>query len=234
MNSEMTVALRKTKFSRADLKWIAAVSMILDHIACIFVSQQMFPLFYNILRLFGRISFPIICFLLVQGFRYTSNKQRYLVRLLAWALIAEIPFDLAFYGKLVHLGAQNVLFTLVLGLVVISMIHQLPGQEKYFVGKTLLVTFAGMILAGLLKVDYSYWGILTIVAFYLGQFQTKKRRRWLVIFICAMQGLFQLFAATALFFTENYNPDKKGKIPNNFFYWFYPAHLLILWVVSLG
>ncbi len=234
MSTNIIYTTGKNRFSRADLKWIAAISMVLDHIGCICISQQMFPVLYNILRLIGRISFPVICFLLVQGLRYTRDKHRYFVRLLAWALLSEIPFDLAFYGKLVHLGAQNVLFTLALGLVVIALIDRMIGQEKYFVGKTLLIMFVGMILANLLKLDYSYWGILTIMAFYLGQFQSTKRRRWLVIFICAMQGVFQLFAALALFFTENYSSEKKGKIPNNFFYWFYPVHLLILWVLSLG
>lgn len=231
----MSFEMTENKFSRADLKWIAAITMIIDHIAVIFISQQMFPLLYNGLRLLGRISFPIICFLLVQGFRYTSDKRRYFMRLLIWAIISEIPFDLAFYGKLVHIGAQNVLYTLALGLVVIMLVDKVLIQEGHgnVIGKTLLLVFIGMFLAGMLRTDYSYWGILTITAFYLGQYQTKKRRSWLVIFICAMQGVFQLFASAALLFTENYNPDKKGKIPNNFFYWFYPVHLLVLWVISL-
>ena len=65
MEEMSEIQLRRTAFSRADLKWIAAISMVLDHIGCIFISQQSFPVLYFLLRLAGRISFPIICFLMI-------------------------------------------------------------------------------------------------------------------------------------------------------------------------
>lgn len=227
----MNTSNTKTTFSRADLKWIAAVSMVLDHMGCVFISQQTFPVLYYLLRLMGRVSFPIICFLLVQGIGYTKNKSRYISRLFAFALISEIPYDLVFYGKLVHIGAQNVLFTLFIGLGVLFIIEKINEKKEDSIIKSALTVLAGMALAYFLRVDYSFWGILMILAFYLGQYQTKERQRFILIIICALQGILQLFASAALVFTENYNPDKKGKIPNSFFYFFYPIHLFILWLL---
>ena len=72
------------------LKCIAMVCMLIDHTGAVLFPQ------YRILRIIGRIAFPIYCFLLVEGAMHTRDIRKYELRLLGFALVSEIPFDLAF------------------------------------------------------------------------------------------------------------------------------------------
>jgi hypothetical protein len=87
------------------LKTLALFTMVIDHYGAIFQSDII------IYRIIGRLAFPIYCFLLVEGYFHTSNIKKYAARLLIFAFISEIPFDLAFFG---HVGFehQNIFFTL--------------------------------------------------------------------------------------------------------------------------
>lgn len=87
---------------------------------------------YYPMMILGRISFPIFCFFIAQGLVLTSNAKKYLLRLLLFALVSEIPFDLAFYGRINPL-AQNVFFTLFLGA---GLIYSLIRIEERALDRT--------------------------------------------------------------------------------------------------
>ena len=104
------------------LKIIAVTSMIVDHIGAVFFPYYMVHIFgvtFYPLRTIGRLAFPIYCFLLIEGICHTSNWKKYAVRLGVLALLSEIPFDLALFGR-ITLQHQNVFFTLLFGLLAVQ------------------------------------------------------------------------------------------------------------------
>ncbi len=96
-----------------QLKWIAVITMIIDHTGAVLFPDNM------VFRYIGRIAFPIFCFLLVEGFFHTRDVRKYMLRLGLFALISEIPYDLAFRDTVLEFEHQNVFFALLLGVVMI-------------------------------------------------------------------------------------------------------------------
>ena len=97
-----------------DLKIIAVITMIIDHAGAFLFPQA------KILRIIGRISFPIFAFLICEGYEHTKDVKKYMLRLLLFAVISEPFFDLAMSGTIFSLNnGQNVIFTLLIGVVTI-------------------------------------------------------------------------------------------------------------------
>ena len=103
------------------LKFLALLSMMADH-----TGMALFPQIQS-LRLVGRLAFPLYGFLLAEGAAHTENSNRYLGRLLLFALLSEVPFDLACRNVFVYPQAQNVFFTLFLGLAACEILKRLQG-----------------------------------------------------------------------------------------------------------
>ncbi|MEZ3433868.1 MAG: conjugal transfer protein TraX [Lachnospiraceae bacterium] len=200
-----------------QLKWIAIITMLIDHVGAV-----LFP--YEIgLRIIGRIAFPIFCFLIVEGFSHTRNVRRYMARLGIFAVLSEVPYDLAFHGKLIDTTGQNVFFTLLLGVLLMYLMEKTPN---IFIKA--LEIFLIFCTAELLETDYSGRGVLLILIYYVF-------RRWKEIYVCAGAawnflygwGMVQNFGVFSAPFIALYNGERGPKI-KYFFYVFYPAHLLIL------
>ncbi len=233
------MAEKKGLLTGNALKWIAIVTMLIDHVGATLVLQMFYAnptndmlAIYYLVRSVGRVAFPIFCFLLVEGFCHTRSRGKYLLRLGLFALLAEIPFDLAFnwpeYSDLNVFGileftSQNVFFTLFFGLCAL---------------------------------DYDVSGVALIVALGIGRglpyrtetgadgptavWQEPSRVRRL--FQCLMGCLailghcyfrdnwIEIFAIIGLLLTLLYN-GKRGRSGKWFFYIFYPVHLLILGVL---
>ncbi len=216
------------------LKLIAIITMLIDHVGAVLVPNN--TMLYLIMRCIGRLSFPIFVFLLVEGFYHTKDVKKYLMRLGAFALISEIPFDLAFYGKVLEFRHQNIFFTLSLGLLCMYLMSEV---EKRFKMNVILMNLMNALLtliigsvAYLLKTDYDYRGIILIVAFYL--FRGSKLLRGLsLLFISGyLLGYINIYATFAIIPIAFYN-GQKGKSIKYAFYIFYPAHLLILAFINM-
>ncbi len=210
------------KLTAFQLKCIAAVSMLVDHIGVVFFPDLL------IFRILGRFAFPIFAFQLVEGFFHTKNEAAYLLRLGAFALLSEVPFDLVMEGVPLEFGEQNVFFTLFLGLAMMVGLKRLTGTLVRFCVIALACAFAA-----LLSVDYGIMGILLILVFYL----LREEPTWKYL----MAGLwnlfspepFQYFGVAALVPIALYS-GQRGRSLKWAFYIFYPAHLLLLYAIRMA
>ena len=140
---EKETRIPRFSISGSVLKMVAITTMLIDHlgaglllpllslpptsplstndhgISFLFHRYLLTYEFYSLLRIIGRSAFPIFCFLLVEGLLHTSSRGKYLLRLLLFSFLSEIPFNLALFGGLRNANHQNVFFTLTIGLAVI-------------------------------------------------------------------------------------------------------------------
>lgn len=199
------------------LKWIALVSMLIDH-----TGMALFPQ-YTFMRMIGRLAFPIYCFLLVEGAVHTSDKKRYLERLFLFALISEIPFDLVRTGKPVDFSGQNVFFTLFLGLAAIFLI-----QSRINKTYSMILVIAFLFVAQYTQMDYGGGGIFIILLFYVFREQLLAKAAAFAAANIFLYGGIQNYAVLSLIPILCYN-GKRGPGMKYWFYIFYPAHLLVLY-----
>lgn len=220
------------------LKGIAVLTMLIDHIGAVIVQRTcIYPQFdtefwnqiYGPLRSIGRVAFPIFCFLLVEGFLHTRNVRKYLTRMLIFAVISEIPFNLAITGDLWNQSYQNVYWELALGLTVIWLIRimeEKPVAVFWQVIWTVLILALGMVSARMLNLDYGFYGIFSIVVIYL-----CRKNRLIQATAGALSFWWELPAPAAFLPVVCYN-GKRGRGLKYAFYIFYPAHLLILYIIA--
>lgn len=235
---QKTISARREGITGSTLKIIAIVTMFIDHIGAVIIEngilkQQgmdqagLWVIVDLVLRTVGRISFPIFCFLLVEGFLHTRNVKRYGARLLIFALVSEIPFDLAMYGEWFHPEYQNVFFTLFLGLWVLSVYKKAYGDPL----KQSFAIVAGCGASVFLKCDYNIIGIVMILMFYIFR-ENKKMQTIFTGAIAVLESLACFGAAVlALVPIRMYNGKRGERNMKYFFYGFYPAHLLFLYLL---
>lgn len=252
-SSKIDATKSKRGISGSTLKLIAIVTMLIDHIAAVILEKiiarsggfnnifiyafregNTLGIIYIFMRAIGRLAFPIFCFLLVEGFLHTRNVWKYAFRLAVFALISEIPFDLALQAKAFYFGYQNVLFTLLIGLMVligIKNVSELMDKRNIVLSiiAQILIVAAGFVAAELLETDYSGFGVLTLVVMYL----LRKNHVISILGGCMVLSFFNFFEIPAfldLIPVCLYN-GKRGLKLKYIFYAFYPAHLFILYLV---
>lgn len=226
--------------SGSTLKLIAIITMLIDHIGAAVIarlliagqgSEMLYKIYYA-MRAVGRVAFPIFCFLLVEGFFYTGSRKKYALRLFGFALLSEIPFDLAFSGKILEFGYQNVFFTLLIGLLTIMLFDAVVKKQEWHPvlrsALLVIITFGGMCAAYLLHTDYDAKGVLAILVFYM-----TRQMRGLQIVAGCLAFCWELPAIVAFIPIAFYN-GKRGWNIKYLFYAFYPVHLLVLYLICVG
>lgn len=178
--------------SALALRIIACVSMLLDHIGYCF--GRRYP-FLEPLRWIGRIAFPLYVFLIVNGFRHTSNRPRYALRLAVFAVISQVPFALLFHPKTM-LGTLNVFVTLLLALLTVWATDEMRKNRftKYLCFLPTLAVYA-VFFFGLIRSDYGMKGILLAMTFYLidlRRFSTPGKKI-AALFLTAVGMVFSIF-----------------------------------------
>lgn len=235
---------RPTALSGFGLKWIAVCTMFADHVgAAILEPVFLLPLYSlyegggaglpgwyeplllanTALRAVGRLAFPLFCFLLAEGFCHTRDRRRYALQLLIFALLSEIPFDLAFALSPFAPGGQNVYLTLFLGVLSLQLLVWLEGRALL---QVLGVGLCCLAASGLCA-DYRATGVLLVALFYLTRRQPAARAALGSAALLSL-GPSEIPALLSLLPISLYSGEK-GRGPKWFFYWFYPLHLLLLW-----
>lgn len=245
------------------LKRIAMVIMFIDHIGGSLLYRlmrggsfevqdiQLWNRIFTYIRVIGRSALPVFCFLLVEGFKQTHSVRRYAGRLAVFAIISEVPFDLAFYtpdplsvsGFLTNcMKHQNIFLTLLIGLLTIWAMDTAWKHTEAFLIKRkwntnlqnlvhllIIVIFAASGgLAGYFgKVDYGWRGILVIVVLYVFYYERG---------LASLAGYAVLFSKDAnslpgFLLVQLYN-GKRGKGNKYLFYLFYPVHLLMIYLLG--
>ena len=224
--------------SGSKLKIIAMISMFIDHIAYILIApavrvngldSSIYTL-YRAMRGVGRIAFPIYCFLLTEGFYRTHDRKKYAFRLLLFALISEMPYDLTFYHSIPYFGHSNVFFTLLLGFIMMSLMEEGKRHVRDFriVIMIYLAAFAACgICAEWIHCEYGIKGIIAIALLYL--FRMSKEEQMIVgcVAFCWEPAALFAFPLIAL-----YNGERGSNL-KYIFYAFYPVHILFLYLILI-
>ena len=213
---------------RELLKWIAIITMTVDHVGVILYPE------FTVLRFIGRFSFPLFAYLLILGMESTRNIRNYFTRLFLFSIISQVPFFLALGFE--PFGYLNIFFTLSFGLIFI-----------YFFKRTSVFALVPVLASFVLPFDYGIYGIAMIGCLYI----LKENTKFGVVSLVLLNTLFlvpwniQFLSISAiplilLHKNGSLNITKETTeeftIPlwrKYFFYVYYPLHLALLYIIKL-
>ena len=240
----------KIEMTSASLHIMAMAFMLLDHLWATVIPGN------DWMTCIGRLAFPIFAFMIAEGCLRTRSIKKYALRMLIFAVISEIPFNLAFSGRIFYPTHQNVLWTFLIAIMLVWLNEKAREKNKLWLT---LLTGAGSILIGAIvgivtMVDYHHVGVLTVLVFYF--FHDRKWWCYLAQLVCLVYMNFEMlgglgyeleifgkefflvrqglavFALAAIWLYRG----KKGyqsRVFKYVNYAFYPGHLVILWVLAL-
>lgn len=229
------------KLNRNQLKYVLIAAMLIDHIAWTFVPTLSIP--GQAMHFIGRLTGPSMALLLAEGYQYTRDKKKYALRLFIFALISLVPFSLYEKGKFITAG-QSVIFSLFIAFMVVWMWDCLKASKAL---KVTIVVFACMIsVIG----DWAFFVVLWALFAYI--YRDNPQKKWMSFGIVAavevalamalainskggpMRQFFQIgvvLVPVVMIFFYNGAKGSKAAIHKWFFYVFYPAHILILYLL---
>lgn len=250
--SETSASLRTGGLSSFALHIIAMALMLCDHL------WGTFLLPYDWLTCAGRIAFPLFAFMLAEGFFHTGSRKAYARRLFLFALITEIPFNLMMGRRMFYPIHQNVLWTFLLAVFLMSLYERIRRIRRTAVKIAAypLVTLAFFLLGFLTFVDYYGYGILMAALFYFTRVDAsaagQKRAVSITLQILGMYWInFEMMKGLAypvdllglhmelpqqglallalpLIWLYHGKQGPYNKSIRALYYWFYPVHMLIL------
>lgn len=237
--------------SSSQLKWIALVCMVIDHVAAIFVHPwaKAEPtgagmLVYEAMRAIGRVTFVVFAYQLAAGVRHTRSLPKYLMRLCAFALVSQGPYYLAvpssdgfFFSNL------NIGFTLVLGMAPMACAEVARRRFGCKAGIVNAIAAIGAVLVAECvlfspaHVDYGAYGIALIGIFYTCRDYPLLQVGCGILatqMYCELLGNhLQWFAAVGIVLVSCLSSGERGRMGRWVCYVFYPAHLLALGIVRM-
>ena len=182
----------------------------------------------SIMQLIGGMAIPVFAFLLVEGFRNTSDYKKYLLTMIITALVSEIPYDLAICGKVWDLSSQNAMITMCICLIMLKCM-ELFSNSSGFAGSMvrILIMIAAIVWVSIFCAEYGLCMVLLVTVFYV--FDTKNVLK--TVLGCIIS-LMYVTGPIAFYGIWCYNGERKDRINKYVYYAFYPLHLLMLGVIA--
>lgn len=237
------------------LKMIAIIAMTIDHIAWLVFPDYPHEVLPVILHIIGRLTCPIMCYFIAEGYHYTKNIRKYTCRLFVFAVISHFAYIFAsadfvdwksfipfYYGNI--LNQTSVIWPLAWGLVMLRIVNSEKIPKQWV--KTVLILLICLVT---FPSDWSCIASLCILAFGTNRGKLRTQSMWLIIYVAIyaavycfaidwVYGLVQMGVVLAIPFIKLYNGERGknprvNKIMKWFFYIYYPLHLAILGTIQL-
>lgn len=242
----MNDVMKQRGLSANIVKWIAYLAMLLDHIAYVFVPAS-HPL-YLVFRVLGRIAAPTMCFFIAEGYAHTSNLKKYMGRLALMAVISHLPYALCFrYSNIWQVWrVTSVIWSLLMGLVALTIVDRFSWKGHPVLTLGVRTAAVGICCMLAYSADWNYIAVLWVVAF--GLLKGSKGKQVLAFAFGAVLYLVQTYGNgllmrefyplgvvlfLPLFFLYNGKLGKKSAVLKWAGYWFYPVHLMAIYLVAL-
>lgn len=220
--------------SNSSIKVLAAFFMLLDHAGIMFFSDK--PEIYWPLRIAGRVSFPMFAFLTAEGIFYSRNRALYATRLLLFAFLTEIPYNMAVWNSYFAFGNCNVLFTLFFAVAPFA-IKDLIKNKKASIAALIVSALLACLAAHRLGADYGFAGVIIVWLFYfLREIRLASFAAVGIFALFVWFGNVQMYSVLALpvlALTDGRKGWIKKPWQKMIFYAFYPAHFVLLHFAGL-
>lgn len=221
------------------IKMIAVIAMVIDHFAWAFVPTE--SIAGMLCHSIGRITAPVMCYFIAEGNHYTKNRKRYIGRLVIFALISHIPYNLYATSGNPDWIQTSMIFTLLCGLLALMLYQSKVNVVVKWIGIL-------MLMAATVYADWSIWGVLFVLVFGMTYGNFKKQ---VIAFLCAASSLFIFLVVSygfniytalpnlvgpllAVLCLSCYNGTKGGgRYSKWFFYIVYPTQFLVIGGLAL-
>jgi len=233
------------KLNSNHLKLIAIIAMTIDHIADLIYPGMPNNIISNILHIIGRLTAPIMFFFICEGFYYTKNLKKYILRLFLFAIISHFAYCFAFRINYIPFSSGNIfnqtsiMWSLAWSVVALYIIYKTNLKEWQ---KWILIILINIIT---FSSDWSCIAVMSILSMYSNRGNLKKQiismSFWILIyaiisylFVSKIYGLITLGVLLVYPLLNVYN-GKKGKLNwlKWFFYIYYPLHLIVIGILRI-
>ncbi len=181
-----------------------------------------------VMQMMEGLAVVLFAYLLVEGFRNTSNFRKYALTMGLFALISEIPYDLAINGKILEFSSQNALFTMLVCLMMLFFLEMIKNGQGFLPGVLrVLIVLCALFWVSMFRMAYGLGMVLLVADLYL-----LYSRNVLKTLLGVIIGLLYITGPLAFYGIWCCNNVRKDRIPKYAYYIFYPAHLLVLGIIS--
>ena len=240
--------MREKGLTKSQLQYLAIFAMVIDHTAWGFV-EFMTPLGIT-MHLFGRLTLPIMCFFIAEGYAHTHDLKKYILRMIVFAVVSILPFYLFFHEEYGY--RQNIIFDELLALLALCVINHQSLKKP-----VRILLLGGLFMISALIGGWVIMPIIYALVFYKNK-EFKDKAKWFCFFTVLLfvtlatlilinrklhfigydwsvtQWIYLLGFMFALIPLSFYNGKKGTVFPGRyFFYGFYPAHFMVLWGIKM-